>query len=76
MVKVCDPVTYVDEDRRVRPALVQCVHSQDYINVVVVSVDETKTDVYGRQIEHATSVARKAEYNKAGRYFIELPQPA
>jgi hypothetical protein len=71
MVKVGDVVTYIDENSQERNALVQCVHGPDYINVIAVSKDETKTDSYGRQIEHHTSVGRKVEFNKAGRHFIE-----
>jgi hypothetical protein len=71
MVKIGDVVTYVDENSLVRDALIQCVHNPDYINVVVISNDPSKEDSYGRQIEHATSVGRKAEFNKAGRHFIE-----
>lgn len=71
MVKVGDVVTYVNEKGLPMNALVQCVHNPDYINVVVVSDDAAKEDSYGRQVEHATSVGRKAEFNKAGRHFVE-----
>ena len=71
MVKIGDVVTYVDEKSQTRNALVQCVHNPDYINLVVISDDSSKEDSYGRQIEHSTSVGRLAEFNKAGRHFIE-----
>lgn len=71
MVKVGDVVTYVDELCQQRNALVTCVHSQDYVNLVVVANDLNKIDGYGQQTEHASSVGRLAEFNKAGRHFVE-----
>jgi len=71
MVKVGDVVTYVDEMRQERNALVTCVHNQDYINLVVVANDPNKTDGYGQQTEHDSSVGRLDEFNKPGRHFIE-----
>lgn len=72
MVKVGDPVTYVDEVRERRAALVQHVWHQGMVNVVVVSKDATRDDQYGRQTEHATSVPRQnADNREVGRYFQE-----
>jgi hypothetical protein len=71
MVKVGDVVTYIDELSQERNALVTCVHSQDYINLIIVTNDLNKTDGYGQQTEHVSSVGRLAEFNKAGRHFIE-----
>jgi hypothetical protein len=75
MVNVGDAVTYFDELNQKRQALVTCVHSQDYINVVVVTNDPSMTDSYGQQIARVSSVGRKNETNKAGRNFVEMPAP-
>lgn len=69
------PVEYVDEYRNFHIALItKCWSVQEddtpkYINLVYVSEDESKTDQYGRQIQHSTSVYRKDEFNAAGRHF-------
>jgi hypothetical protein len=71
-LKVGDVVKYVDQKRRVRDALVTCIHmgglannieefkeksgSFPCINVVVVMCEEDRKDPYGTQTEHASSV--------------------
>lgn len=69
-------VTLTDEYRRQHPALITRVWNVDlegepnYVNVVYVSKDSSKTDQYGNQIERSTSVGIKNEANAgAGRYF-------
>ncbi|MDD4980685.1 MAG: hypothetical protein PHC54_05405 [Candidatus Omnitrophica bacterium] len=72
MVKIGDAVLYVDTVRQERNALVQHVHNQELINIVIVSNDPGREDSYGRQIEHVTSLSRKNENNEAhGFYFVE-----
>lgn len=68
-MQIGDVVHYVDEHRREFNAIVTTVWNPDYINVVYVTDDETRTDPYGRQILRATSVGRKSDSNTAGRYF-------
>lgn len=61
-------IVYIDSVRRRVPALVQAVHGEmklgsngiwyiPCINLIHVSLDAAKTDRYGRQIEHKTSVS-------------------
>jgi hypothetical protein len=66
----------VDEVREEHFAIVNQVWQVDeegvpnYVNLVYVSDNPSKTDQYGRQIEHATSVLRfDPDINAAGRYF-------
>ena len=72
MVKVGDAVTFYDQLNVPRVALVTCVHSETYINVVSVSSDVMNTDPYGRQIVRDSSVPVKSEQTKAGRCFEPL----
>ncbi len=60
IVKVGDPVVFIDSLRVEKPALVTAVWSPTCINVVIVSDDTSKTDTYGRQIERNTSVMHKS----------------
>lgn len=66
MVNIGDAVVYADSVREEHAALVTDVHSQNCVNVVVVSADKTKYDSYGRQMERYTSVGR---FNEAGMNF-------
>lgn len=75
MVKVGDLAGFKDANGVIKPALVQFVHSEKYINVIVISNDSKRDDSYGKQIEHETSVPMKEEYNIAGRHFWEIEQP-
>ncbi len=56
--KVGSVVIFTDENRRDHNALVTAVWSPTCINLMRVSADESKTDVYGRQLERNTSVTR------------------
>ena len=71
MVKVGDVVTFVDAVTVEHDALVTAVWSENCINVVYVSDDETRTDTYGRQILRETSVSREGTFTAHGRFFRE-----
>ena len=72
MVEIGDVVTYVDENRQHHNALVQHVHTQDLINIIILSADPSKEDTYGRQIEHKTSLPRRTEATVPyGFHFFE-----
>jgi hypothetical protein len=66
-----DSVKFFDEHCREHEALVTCVHSEKCINLVYVSKDEKKSDVYGQQIERMTSVC-DVSLNPHGNYFSRL----
>ena len=61
-LNVGDSVVFIDSQRRRLAGLVQAIHGRfgpnnnPAINLIVVSPDASKTDTYGRQIEHFTSV--------------------
>ena len=75
MIEVGNVVKYVDASAIEHKGLVTAVWSQNCINLTYVSKDESKTDVYGRQIERgATSVPKKYEGCAPGYWFEELPQ--
>ena len=72
-IKVGDLVIYHDTKGRPHNALVivnwGAETGEPLLNLVYVSGDETKTDVYGRQIERdATSVPHKS-HGVHGRYW-------
>lgn len=77
MVKIGDPVTYVDPQREPRPALVTAIHpgmnpgqnAEPGVNLVFVSDDKERRDGYGRQIERATSVVHKTAQPAHGNYW-------
>jgi hypothetical protein len=86
-LKVGDVVKYVDQKRRVRDALVTCIHSQypdiekakemygqyPCINVVTVMCEDDRKDPYGVQTEHATSVSYyNAAYAAAGGFYYRF----
>ena len=55
--EVGDSVIYINSKRRRLPGLVQSIHGgagykHPLINLIVVSPDESRTDQYGRQVEH------------------------
>ncbi len=61
-VKVGDSVIFIDSVRRRVPALVQAVHGNGgCINIVHVSTDDNRTDQYGRQTEHVTSISHHTD---------------
>lgn len=61
-VKIGDVVTFIDEYRQERPALVTCVFGPTCLNIVYVSNDPARTDSYGQQIERRTSVLHAGAY--------------
>ena len=75
MVKVGDVVTYSDRERVEQPALVQTVHgpadARPALNLVLISKDEKKTDPYGRQTEHETSVVHETNQSAGGFFWRE-----
>jgi len=66
-LEIGQPVVFIDQHRNRVPALIQCVHGEpseheghEYypcVNLVFVSRDQNRSDSYGRQIEHQTSVS-------------------
>jgi hypothetical protein len=80
--RVGQHIVYVDPKGQRREALVTVWWSGDqrvpeYVsesgepgcNVVIVSDDDQRTDKYGRQIEHETSVVHKSKQVAHGRYW-------
>lgn len=75
-LKVGDVVVYHDPVARPQNALVQAIWGPTCINVVIVSADESRTDSYGRQIEHRTSLSHKSVMNVHGNYWrLESEEP-
>lgn len=87
-LKVGMAVKFVDEKRRVRDALVTCIHGlgmpmEEFkgvyggypcINLVAVMLEEDRTDPYGQQTEHRSSVVYKTPASEvAGGFFYYLP---
>jgi hypothetical protein len=72
MVEVGEAVLFTDENRGVHHALVTAVWSETCINLVFVSGDEKRSDVYGRQTEHKTSVPKKSETQNMGFSWEEV----
>ena len=81
-------VVFTDEHGRPIPALLTAIHGDEYdhegtmhypcVNLVFCSLDEEKTDPYGRQIERHTSVPHKLESSAHGFYWRwddEEPNP-
>jgi len=72
-------VIYVDPNGEARHAIATTVWSsveaykgttrQPGINLVVVSLDPSKEDGYGRQIERATSVVHKSKQAAPGNFW-------
>lgn len=75
--KVGDVVIYIDEHRNIHLGIINAVWSPGYVNLIHASGDEKKTDVYGRQVEHATSIPlyRGPQY-AGGRCYKQLPKEA
>ena len=77
-VKIGDNVVYHDPGGSPHNAVVNAVWSPPMVNLVYVSSDESRTDVYGRQIERATSCTHKSKTQVHGmywRYLEEEPNP-
>ena len=73
MVKVGDPVRFVDSKGVEFDALVQHVWTETCINLVFVSGDENRKDNYGRQVEHVTSLqSREVMKGVPGFYWYEI----
>lgn len=72
IVKIGDPVLFMDESREKRHALVTAVHGMALceeggelvqapcVNIIVCSKDPSKQDVYGRQFERHCSVQHRS----------------
>lgn len=73
-VKVGEPVIFIDSMRNRVPALVQAVHG-DYgcINLTHISTDKNRTDQYGRQIEHVTSISYHSDQHPTVGYCWCFP---
>jgi hypothetical protein len=67
--KVGDTVIFVDPVARDRNALVTAVWSPTCINVVFVSIDDSMTDNYGRQIARSTSLSHINPNSAHGNYW-------
>lgn len=61
-VKVGEIVKFFNAEKKEQDALVTAVWSPTCINLVIVSLDENKTDCYGRQIERQTSVGHISQH--------------
>jgi hypothetical protein len=78
LVKVGDAVVFYDPVGRAHAAIVTAVWNPPMVNLVFVSHDEARTDVYGRQIERATSLYHKSQTTVHGQYWAyaeEAPNP-
>lgn len=72
-----DAIVYVDSTAVARAALVT-TSGGSWVNLVVVSTDETRSDSYGRQIERQTSVVHHSRQEAPGNYWRwadEQPKP-
>jgi len=80
-VQIGDVVTYVDHVGQINNALVNAVWGpkdepenatdNPSINLVYISMDKSKGDPYGRQIERDTSVVHKANQAAHGNYWVK-----
>lgn len=73
LIKNGSAIKFVDENRVEHDALVTYVHSETCINLIYVSKDPLKSDVYGQQIERKTSVTNLI-HNEFGNYWKRLDQ--
>jgi len=79
MVKVGCAVKYFDRNGVEHDALVTCVHGRSQlindienhpaINIVYVTDDVSKHDVYGNQIERETSIVHSSSQSAHGFYW-------
>lgn len=72
-LKVGDPVIYHNPVGRAANALVTAIWGVTCLNIVLVSLDETKKDSYGRQIEHVSSCLHKEVLNGVHGNYWRLP---
>jgi hypothetical protein len=83
---VGQPVVFIDSIRRRIPALIQCIHGEAYVdggdkgkthypcvNIVFISQDPNRTDNYGRQIEHVTSISHHANQHPCVGFCWHFP---
>lgn len=68
-VKVGDVITYVNPEGNEISALVTAVWSPRCVNIVFVSLDNTRQDSYGVQIERTTSLIHKQFQPAPGNYW-------
>lgn len=79
-MKVGECVVFVDSFGREQLALVTSGFparddgSKGSINLVYTSLDETKTDTYGRQIERQASVVHQKNQSAPGNYWKDLAE--
>ena len=86
--EVGQPVIFHDAHERPIPAILTAIHGSVYeregikhypcVNLVFCSLDNEKTDPYGRQIERQTSVVHKHSQSAGGFYWRwsdEIPNP-
>jgi hypothetical protein len=69
MPTVGDHIIYTDEVGNDHNALVQCVWGKTCLNFTFISPDEKRTDNYGRQIEHKTSMQHVSCMKVHGYYW-------
>lgn len=69
-------VEFIDEHSRSRDALVTAVHDNGQkreqlpaVNLIVVALDESQHDQYGRQIERPCSVSADGPHAAHGRFY-------
>lgn len=85
-LNLCDRIIFVDAYAKQHEALVTAIWKNEYqgmqlpwgVNVVFVSDEENRTDNYGRQIVHETSVCHKSVQPAHGVYWMfpdEEPRP-
>lgn len=67
--KFGEPAVYVDPVGQAHPALITAVWGEKCVNVVLVTRDASKTDVYGRQIERQTSCNHQSQHAAHGNYW-------
>jgi hypothetical protein len=77
--QVGSAVVWHDENGQPRPALITAIHGSESnqggikhypcVNLVATTIDASKTDPYGRQIERQTSVPHRLEQSAHGRYW-------
>jgi len=72
-MKIGDVVTFVDAVGIEHAALITAVWSENCINVVYVSGDESRKDTFGRQIMRETSVTVEGAFAAHGRFFRLKP---
>lgn len=68
-VKVGDSVIFHNPSGEPHAAIITAVWSTFLVNLLYVSGDTTRTDVYGRQIERATSCSHVGKTTVHGNYW-------